>query len=55
MRVGSYLRIKGKLLISNDLKEVEIALDTYIKVDIVGANFAKQRRLKLYIKKYLQM
>jgi transposase InsO family protein len=53
MRTGDYLRTMGKINVSDsDPEEVEIALDTCAEVDIVGVEFAKQRRLKPYIKEY---
>jgi hypothetical protein len=56
MRTGDYLRTMGKINVSDsDPEEVEIALDTCAEVDIVGVKFAKQQRLKPYIKEYLKL
>ena len=43
----------GKLYpLDSDPEDVEVALDTCAEVDTIGVEFAKQRRLKLYIKDY---
>ena len=53
MRIGDCLRTKGKLVNGNaDAEDIEIALDTCAEIDIISIDFAKQRGLKPYIKKY---
>ena len=52
MRTGNYLCTMGKLNVHDDTEDVEIALDTYAEVDLIGVEFVKQRRLKPYIKDY---
>jgi len=53
MRTGSYLRTMGKLnTLDDDPEDVEIALDTCAEVDTICIEFARQRRLKPYIKEY---
>jgi len=56
MRTGSYLRTMGKLnTLDDDPEDVEIALDTCVEVDTICIEFARQRRLKPYIKEYLRL
>lgn len=53
MRTGDYLRTMGKLnVLDSDPEDVEIALDTCAEIDTVSVEFARQRRLKPYIKEY---
>ena len=56
MRTGNYLRTMGKLSgLDDDLEDVEVALDTCAEVDTICVEFAKQQRLKPYIKEYLRL
>jgi transposase InsO family protein len=56
MRIGDYLRTKGKLLNGNAGPEnIEVSLDTCAEVDVIDIEFAKQRGLKPYFKKYPQL
>ena len=42
IRTGDYLRTIGKLsVLDSNLEDVEIALDTYAEVDIVGIEFIR--------------
>ena len=53
MRIGSYLHTTGKLNgLDDDTEDVEIALDTCAKVDIICVEYTRQQRLKPYIKEY---
>ena len=53
MRIGDYLRTKGKLINDNEeAEDIEVALDTCAEIDVISIDFAKERELNLYIKKY---
>ena len=42
MRIGSYLRTMGKIkVLDSDLEDVEIALDTYVEVNIISLEFIR--------------
>ena len=56
IRTRSYLRTMSKLnTLDDDPEDVEIALDTCVEVDTIYIEFARQRRLKPYIKEYLRL
>jgi hypothetical protein len=56
MRTGDYLRTTGKINVLGDKAEdVDIALDTCAEIDIVDVEYARQQRLKPYIKDYPQL
>src|ERR1700754_75838 len=56
MRIGDYLRTEGKLINGKaDAEDIDIALDTCAEVDVISIDFATQRGLKPYMKKYPQL
>ena len=56
MHIGQYLYIRGRLISDyTRVVDIDIALDTYAKVDVVSINFTRQQGLKPYIKKYPQL
>ena len=55
MRTGDYLRTMGKLSLPDRLEDVEVTLDTCAEINIVSVEYVKQRHLKPYIKRYLEL
>ena len=50
------MRTKGKLINGKaDAEDIDIALDTCAEVDVISIDFATQRGLKPYMKKYPQL
>ena len=41
MRTGSYLRTMGKLNVHGDPEDVEIVLNMYVEIDLIGIEFVK--------------
>jgi len=51
MRTGDYLRTMSKLSLPDYLEDVEVTLDTCVEINTVSVEYAKQQRLKPYIKR----